>query len=99
MEQKQQPSGQQPQLTFIRERIDDWSRQAHAFQVWICAGQGRGCKRNRFRSDPKKCDDCISGSDQKSLGKLVQLELKGEGNAGEQQTDGAPEKAPEPVGQ
>lgn len=28
-------------------------------QLWGCRGEGKGCKRNKFRSARKHCQDCV----------------------------------------
>jgi hypothetical protein len=29
------------------------------FVLWACRGEGKGCKRNRYRSSQKPCGDCL----------------------------------------
>lgn len=28
------------------------------FQLWACRGEGKGCRRNKFRQRAVPCDDC-----------------------------------------
>lgn len=28
-------------------------------QLWACRGEGKGCKRNKYRTTKKPCDDCV----------------------------------------
>lgn len=28
------------------------------FRMWACRGEGRGCKRNKYRTSKKPCEDC-----------------------------------------
>lgn len=30
-----------------------------SLQAWACRGNGKGCRRNRFRKQSKHCDDCF----------------------------------------
>lgn len=32
---------------------------AGQLQLWACRGNGKGCRRNLYRSAAKPCDDCM----------------------------------------
>ena len=47
------PDAAVPKLDMILHRKRDGN-----FGLWACRGEGRGCKRNRYRKSIP-CDDCV----------------------------------------
>lgn len=47
------------QLNFILHRDRDGK-----FKLWGCRGEGKGCNRNRYRTNKAPCDDCLPAHDE-----------------------------------
>lgn len=63
-------------LQMILEKVHEGDSPS-CFQLWVCQGEGRGCKRNKFRSAKKHCDDCVLARDEETLGDLVERVQRG----------------------
>lgn len=50
-----------PQLSLILAR--DQQSPRHDLRLWACRGEGKGCKRNRYRTAKAPCDDCFGPLD------------------------------------
>lgn len=61
----------EPDITFILEKDDDGK-----FNLWVCRGKGKGCKRNTHRSKSKHCDDCIFANDMEETLEELQKRLR-----------------------
>ena len=57
-------------LQMILEKIQEGDEPS-CFQLWACRGEGRGCRRNIFRSKKKHCEDCVLARNEETLGELV----------------------------
>lgn len=50
------------------------------FSLYACRGEGKGCKRNRYRISKKQCEDCKGPLPEDMTLEQVQRELaKGDG--------------------
>lgn len=40
------------------------------FELWACRGEGKGCARNKWRSQKKQCEDCVLADEKETLAEL-----------------------------
>lgn len=55
-------------------------------RLYACLGDGRGCKRNRFRTVKVACDDCLAALEKETVAELMERadsRLRGEQSAGD----------------
>lgn len=64
------------QLKMILERVHEGDEPS-CFRMWACQGEGRGCRRNKFRSMKKHCDDCVLARNEETLGELMERIRRG----------------------
>ena len=50
--------------------------QAGKKRLWACRGEGKGCKRNKFRTSKAPCIDCMGPLDEKLTLEQVVEKLK-----------------------
>lgn len=46
------------------------------FRLWACCGAGKGCARNKYRTQRKPCSDCYGPCDEKMTVGELQDRLK-----------------------
>ena len=65
-----------PQMQFILERVKPGNAD-DCFALWACRGEGKGCNRNRYRSQKIHCDDCVATDPSETLGDLQDRMARG----------------------
>lgn len=50
-------------INFILHRLRE-GKTADCFRLYACRGEGRGCPRNKYRTQKKPCDDCVPALDE-----------------------------------
>lgn len=66
-----------PKMSFILERVRSGDT-LDCFQLWLCRGEGKGCKRNKHRKSIVHCDDCVLGDDKETLEELQKRVTRGD---------------------
>lgn len=59
-----------PDIKMFLERIHH-TDEPSSFQLWACRGEGRGCRRNSFRTHKKHCEDCVLARDDETIQQLM----------------------------
>lgn len=66
----------EPPLLVIMEKVGA-GRSPENFKLWVCRGEGRGCKRNRYRTTKKHCEDCYEPAETDTIEQVMQKMKRG----------------------